>query len=352
MEHDARREATFELLQHRILTHYEAARGILKGEMPAPRTAIVYPTYVCNQNCVWCEYAEDNDALRTVMTDERLRGLLRELRALGVTGVEFCGGGEPTLHPTLAAVIRDMRADGMRIGLLTNGTKLEGALAEAVVDCASYARIGFDGATAEMMERVKRPKSPEARFDALCAKVRGLVALRNARGTGLRISIKVVLDTQNCGQVEDCVRLAADLGVDSIQFKAARLCDTELSAEQARETGEAIARARANHPEVPVVGDVGKLNMTEQCWLTPLQVMVDALGDVFLCCYYRHRRERHRFGNVFEQPLREIWYGERHWEAIRGIRPHECNVLDCRFVHYNRIMSELLLEDHGQFEFI
>lgn len=342
----------FDYLENRILTHYPEARMILDGQMPAPRTAIVYPTYVCNQNCRWCEYAADNRDIHTTMSTDQLRGLMLDLHALGVQGVEFCGGGEPTLHPALPEILREMNGMGMRSGLLTNGTRMKGKLAQAVVDCSSYVRIGFDGADAETMERLKRPSTPEAGYAAVRANVAALVALRNECQTRLLISMKVILTAENYTQVEDCVRLAAELGVDSIQFKAARLCDTELNDTQARDAQTRIQEARARHPEVSVVGSVKKVNMTQQCWLTPLQIMIDALGDVFLCCYYRHRRETHRFGNAFKTPLCDIWHGERHWKAIRAINPAECNLLDCRFVHYNQIMTMLLVENDAQFEFI
>ena len=342
----------FDYLQHRILTHYHEARMILNGEMPAPRTAIVYPTYVCNQNCTWCEYRAENSELRTVMTEEQFRGLMRDLGALGVKGTEFCGGGEPTLHPAFASVVRESAAAGMRIGVLTNGTKCTGEIASALVDCASYVRVGFDGASAEMVDRVKRPKSPDATFDAVCAHVREMLDLRAERGTQVRISMKVVLDATNYHEVEDCVGLAIDLEVDSIQFKAARLCKTELNTKQAVYVEHTLAALRERHPEIPIVGGVDKLNMVRKCWLTPLQIMVDPLGEVYLCCYYIHRRDRHGIGNAFERSLEEVWYSERHWEAIRAIDPPECNNLDCRFVRYNEVMSRLLVENDGQFEFI
>lgn len=352
MSDDKQHDKVFDHLQHRILTHYHEAKNILEGGMPAPRTAIVYPTYVCNQNCTWCEYRVENSEWRDVMTREQLRGLLRELYALGVRGTEFCGGGEPAMHPDLADAMREAYGYGMRFGLLTNGTKCTGELAEALVDCASYVRVGFDGATAATVDRVKRPKHPDASFDAVCENVRAMLRLRDARGTHLRISMKVVLDATNYREAPDCVALARDLGVDSIQFKAARLCPTELNAEQTAEVQRMLTDLRAEHGAFPIVGGVEKVNMHRQCWLTPLQVMVDARGDVYLCCYYVHRKGSHTIGNCFDTPLRDLWYSERHREAIRNIKPHECNNLDCRFVKYNDIMAQLLLENEGQFEFI
>lgn len=346
------KDAVFEYLEKRILTHYHEAAMILRGEMPAPRTAIVYPTYVCNQNCTWCEYREENAELRTVMPDDQFRQLMRDLYDLGVRGTEFCGGGEPALHPLLPEILRESKARGMSMGLLTNGTMCTGELAEALIDCASYVRVGFDGATAATVERVKRPKRPDVTFEAVCSNIREMLALRAQRGTGVRISMKVVLDKTNVHELEDCVRLAVELGVDSIQFKAARLCDTELDPEEAAGIQRRLDDLRRGHPDMPVVGGVAKLNMTRQCWLTPLQIMIDPLGGVYLCCYYIHRKESHTIGNCFETPLKDLWYSERHWQAIRNIKPHECNNLDCRFVRYNDIMTQLMMETEGQFEFI
>lgn len=344
----------FDTLQTRILTHWHEARQILDRKMPAPRTAIVYPTYVCNQDCLWCEYNAENTNknLTRVMSRERLFKLIDDLRGLGVRGVEFCGGGEPTLHPDLTELIRDMNAKGTSVGLLTNGTKLKGDLASALVDCASYVRVGFDGATPETANAVKRPRTPEARFEAVCENIAAMIALRNERKTRARISIKVVLDANNVHDLEGCVELAMRLGADSIQFKAARLVASELSPEQCDAVNRELAGLRQRYPEMAIVGGTEKINMTSHCWLTPLQLTVDPMGEVYLCCYYRHRKDRHTIGNCFETPLHDLWYSEDHWKAIEGIQPHECNNLDCRFVKYNQIMNDAMVDRDAQFEFI
>jgi radical SAM protein with 4Fe4S-binding SPASM domain len=344
----------FDTLQSRILTHWPEAKSILERKMPAPRTAIVYPTYVCNQDCIWCEYNAENTNkdLDRVMSRDHLFQLVEDLRNLGVLGVEFCGGGEPTLHPNLAELVRDMHAKGQSVGLLTNGTKLKGELASALVDCASYVRVGFDGATPETANAVKRPKTPEARFEAVCRNIAAMIALRNERKAKVKISIKVVLDRNNEHEIERCVQLAIQLQVDSIQFKAARLVASELTEAQSEQVNVTLEELRRRYPGMAVVGGTEKINMTTHCWLTPLQLTVDPMGEVYLCCYYRHRKDRHSIGNCFETPLHDLWYSERHWEAIDGIQPHECNNLDCRFVKYNQIMDEAMVHNDAQFEFI
>lgn len=348
------RDDVFDHLQNRILTHYPAMVQIKKREMPAPRTAIVYPTYICNQHCTWCEYNPENAEHHTMMSADQLQHVVAELHALGVQGVEFCGGGEPSLHPTLAENIRDLARRGMSVGILTNGTKLKGDLAEALVDHASYVRVGFDGATAETVHKVKRPRSPEARFGAVCENFRNMIAMRDARGTKCRISMKVVLDRENYHELEQCVELACDLRADSVQFKAARVCDTELNATEAQSVNTRIAALKERYRgRMVIIGGAEKLDIATKCWLTPLQLTIDTLGEIFLCCYYRHRKDKHSIGNVFAQPLQDLWYSESHWQKIDAIEPRECNNLDCRFVRYNKIMDRLMDgTDDAQFEFI
>lgn len=343
----------FDFLQHRIITHYESAVKIRKREMPAPRTAIVYPTYVCNQDCLWCEYRSENTEHHSIMTRDQLMGVISDLHALGVKGVEFCGGGEPSLHPNLAEAVEDLHQRGMSVGILTNGTKMKGRLADAFINYGSYVRVGFDGGTAETIDFVKKPKSPEARFEAVAQNVAAMVKLRNERGTACRISVKVVVDTNNMHEIEDAVKLALRLGVDSIQFKAARLVDSEISADDAERINADIARCQeAYRGQVTVIGSTTKVNTARQCWLTPLQLTIDTLGEVYLCCYYTHRKEKHTIGNCFKDPLEGLWYSEDHWRKIDGIEPHECNNLDCRFVKYNDIMDKLVADNEAQFEFI
>ncbi len=343
----------FDFLQHRIITHYESAVKIRKREMPAPRTAIVYPTYVCNQDCLWCEYRSENTEHHAVMSRDELMGVITDLDNLGVKGVEFCGGGEPSLHPHLADAVEDLHRRGMSVGILTNGTKMKGRLAEVFIKYGSYVRVGFDGGTAETGNFVKQPKSPEARFEAVCENVAAMVKLRNEQGTACRISMKVVVDQNNMHEIEEAVKLGVELKVDSIQFKAARLVDSEVTPEQAEEINADVARCQETYRgQLTVIGGATKVNTSRKCWLTPLQLTIDTLGEVYLCCYYTHRKEKHTIGNCFKDPLDGLWYSEDHWRKIDAIEPHECNNLDCRFVKYNEIMDKLVADNEAQFEFI
>lgn len=326
--------APFSRFDLRVLSHYPQVKEIRRGGFPFPRMAILYPVYGCNLRCVGCEYAAHNEA-PTQLPQERWTSLLDELAQGGTTGVELCGGGEPLLHAGVVdAVVHGARA-GLRFGALTNGTCVSDRfLAEALPHFA-YVRVTLDAATPETYARV-RPAPVASPWPAVLDNVRRLLA---ARRPGTEISLKFLVHRLNRAELLPAVELARALGVDSIQLKAARGDPSALDPEEARAVSADLARARAAAGAFPVLGSLEKLTMQRRCELTPLQTTIDARGDVYLCCYFTHRAERHRIGNVLTQRFAEIWGGPRHAEAIAAIRPEECGRFDCRFVRYHQVLD-------------
>jgi MoaA/NifB/PqqE/SkfB family radical SAM enzyme len=347
--------SVFDFLHLRVLSFYHEALMLKEGRMPAPRMAILYPTYVCNHRCVGCDYSELNQRRKSLSPDE-LDKVVDELLALGIRSVEFCGGGEPTLHPTLARAIDRLVGHGVAFGLLTNGTNLTDELIERLVLHGSYCRVSVEAASRNVFDRYKRPINDRTGFDAVIDGITRLVAARNGSSVrrALRISYKYSVDTNNWQDAVPAVALADALGVDSVQFKCIRNVPSEIRDEAliARLQRE-LAEARRLHPRLPVLENLGKSSLTRcRCWLSPLQLTVDPYGDVYICCYYRHRRQKHCLGNLLERPLADIWYAKEHWDRIGGIDIEECNLYDCRFHAYNELMQQFVVEDEGQFAFI
>jgi MoaA/NifB/PqqE/SkfB family radical SAM enzyme len=343
----------FKLLDARILTYYREIEQIGHGQLPAPRTAIIYPTYGCNCNCVGCEYAADNRGSTGIgrLEYDRFEKLIDELAGIGVRGIEFCGGGEPTMYPNLYRIIARGLKKGIRFGLLTNGLKLTGRLAEQAARHLSYVRFSLDSADTVTYNRVRQPAQKDA-FRQVTENIRDLVKRRSELGSELRVSYKYLIGKHNLDGIEQALDLARELGVDSLQFKALRMSPQTITAAQEKKVERRIEKLRKANPDFAVLGGVQKINMEHRCRLTPLHTMIDACGDVLLCCYYRHRRASHRIGNIYDDSFEKIWHGAAHRRAIRNIKPEECNLLDCRFVRYNKIAEQLVFSGNGQFEFI
>jgi radical SAM protein with 4Fe4S-binding SPASM domain len=347
--------SVLDYLKLRVLSFYHEAVMLQNGQMPAPRMCILYPTYACNHRCIGCDYARLT-ARGKSFTASEFGHVIDELLSLGIKSVEFCGGGEPTQHPSLTDAIDRLIESGIAFGLLTNGTGLTPDLDRRLVFHGSYCRVSVEAASARVFNRYKRPVNGRDGFEEVLRNIETLVAARDAAGarTRLQISYKYSIDMNNFEDVADAVDVAYRLKVDSVQFKCVRNVPSEIrdAALIVRLTAD-LARKREMYPDLRILDNLQKSSLTRcGCWLSALQVTIDPFGDVYICCYYRHRMEKHRLGNLFAHSLRDIWYSDEHWRKMREIDTAECNKYDCRFHHYNELMHDLVVQDDAQLSFI
>jgi MoaA/NifB/PqqE/SkfB family radical SAM enzyme len=128
--------------------------------------------------------------------------------------VDFTGGGEPLLQPRLADWISDAKIAGCQTGFLTNGLLLDRDMADRVLAAGlNWICFSMDGADKEIYESIRIG----ANFDKLCEHIRNFVRL--TEGTEIVIMLNFVIMHVNFHQIEDMVRLAADLGVHQVNFK-------------------------------------------------------------------------------------------------------------------------------------
>ena len=347
--------SVLDYLEYRVLSFYEEALKLKDGKMPAPRMCILYPTYVCNHRCIGCDYAENNRTGKS-LSDAEFDRTIDELVSIGIKSVEFCGGGEATLHPYLPKAVDRFIENKIAFGFLTNGTNLTDELKEKLVEHGAYCRISVEAGSREVFDRYKKPQNKKAGFDSVIKNMKDLVYMRNARlpDTKLQISYKYAIDMNNYTDVLKAVDLAYKLEVDSIQFKCIRNVPSEIKDEKIiKKIKEDLEKIKKKYPDFRIMDNLEKSYLRDcRCWLSVLQLTVDPYGDVYICCYYRHRMEKHRLGNLLKQSLQNIWYSQEHWYKISQIDMEDCNKYDCRFHYYNELMHELVIKDTGQLYFI
>jgi len=155
--------------------------------------------------------------------------------------------------------------------------------------------------------------------------------------------------------MENAILLAINLGLDCIQFKLYENVDDLIQLSESSDEGEINTEEitvkleelkKIYGDKIAILGDLKKTKLKKKCWLTPLIVVIDALGDVYACQYYRHRKESHKIGNLLpNKPFEEVWFSERHREVLENIKIEECNKYDCRFHIYNDILEGTIGKD-------
>jgi cyclic pyranopterin phosphate synthase len=111
----------------------------------------------CNMRCVYC-MSEDmvfqpNEQL---MTTAEIRRLVHLFARLGVNKIRLTGG-EPTVHPELLTIVRDIRAAGItRISMTTNGLRLTDLAAPLKAAGLERVNVSIDTLDPERFHHVTR----------------------------------------------------------------------------------------------------------------------------------------------------------------------------------------------------
>ena len=165
-------------------------------------------THVCNLRCDHC-YDVIRQRRTDLTTDQALRAISRLAQA-GVTFIVF-SGGEPLARKDLFQLMEQCGAQGIQIGMRSNGTLITREVAQHLASLdLRVAGISLDGVDAETHDRVRGQGSFQKTHD-------GVMALLSC---GVRVNVEVVLSQRNVHQSLEFVRLAEAWGIDVMNFSA------------------------------------------------------------------------------------------------------------------------------------
>ncbi len=171
---------------------------------------ILFPHNRCNCRCLMCDIWRIREVRE--ITDGDLEPHLASLRALKVQWVVF-SGGEPLMHSDLPALSRRLRAEGIRVTLLTAGLLLErfaGDVAASVDDVI----VSLDGPE-EVHDRIRGIPGAWRRLE------RGVAALHGHRA--IPIQARCTVQKANAPHLRQTVKAARQMGLNAISFLAADL---------------------------------------------------------------------------------------------------------------------------------
>jgi MoaA/NifB/PqqE/SkfB family radical SAM enzyme len=330
------------------------AQRLLHGDRPpfGLRRVNIGVSDRCNHRCIMCSEhspycadglprAESRGGRRMAaeaVLDERdfglmdpaiYRDLIRDLRAMGCREVELCGLGEPLLHPRLFDFLRQAKAAGLWVRLVTNASllatvgahgnapSLEGNARTLVALGLDEIHISLNAGTPETYAKV-HGVAPSV-FHRVLAAIRAVAeARRNAappaprsplqtwRGAEVRtvaptIETSFVVQADNYREPVEWVRLVANAGVDIITFSALGAAPpgapVQLPAEQLKEAkanvAAAVELARSRGLEVRgtfgALADSGPafsehLYAHMPCYIGHIFALVTASGRIHPCC--------------------------------------------------------------------
>ncbi|MDO9542038.1 MAG: radical SAM protein [Kiritimatiellia bacterium] len=175
-------------------------------------------TYKCNYHCRFCGLTEkipdyEKQYGREFDTSQFKR-MIDGLVDMGVSAIGFTGG-EPLLRKDAVELMTYAKSKKRVVHLSTNGALLTSAIIEALLNIKIDAlNISLDGPTEESHDFIRGAGS----FISVIANTRQLVQARNVRRAATLINIVSVVNRKNIADVTDLVRLAKEIGADSVGF--------------------------------------------------------------------------------------------------------------------------------------
>jgi radical SAM protein with 4Fe4S-binding SPASM domain len=282
----------------------------------------INPSGKCSQHCRWCIGINKNIP-PCCLDREVLIRLIDDIHGMNIPCVVFDGFyGDPLLNEnTLEAMDRAMNY-GISVGLGTNGVLLDRKAMETVVH-STYIRISLDSYRNDIYNLFKGTKGKMA--DQVVDNVRNLVELKYSLGKKTRIGLSFMLQKENIEDLEFFSFLSKNLGVDYIQFKLAFCYENGFDISKTKRDIENCRKKFATD-KFSIFSDLQVTEKREKrCFIPYFIPVIGPDGNVYTCCENSYR-EDYSYGNIRENSLSDIWFGQKKKDVTDGINASKCEV--------------------------
>ncbi|NMG43491.1 pyrroloquinoline quinone biosynthesis protein PqqE [Aromatoleum toluvorans] len=174
-----------------------------------PLWLVLELTYECPLKCPWCSNPVDYARRKgEELTTDEWKRVLREGRELGALQLGFTGG-EPLLRDDIEELVADATALGYYTNLITSGVGLsEARLVKLKEAGLKQIQLSLQSSERELTDRLVGARVHDLKLDVA----------RRIKAHGFPMVLNVPVFRHNIDQVADILELAADLGVDYLEF--------------------------------------------------------------------------------------------------------------------------------------
>jgi pyruvate-formate lyase-activating enzyme len=261
-------------LEHYVRWQVEQRANIDAGELGAadfkvpdfaPISINLDLTTACN---FACDHCVDLDILNTGIRydHDKLMSSLELMAKRGLRSVIVIGGGEPTLYPKFAEVIRFLKQLELQVAIVSNGTGNDKIAAVAdCMDSGDWVRLSLDSGSDETFQPMHKPRKGFT-LEGICSMVPAIKAANPDLTVGFSYIVTwrgaEINDTnivENLHEIAMATRLARDSEFSYISFKPFLTRDEVNNAEvidirRQANVDETVARIQAQIDEAVQLG--------------------------------------------------------------------------------------------------
>ena len=286
-------------MKRRLMEKVAYAKNLLTSrKLPDhPIRVVIETTNRCNLNCPFCLVGMQNELREKYgntahdlmtrsmgkMTGESFSRVRQELKSFGIKNAYLHFQGEPFLNKYTSEFARQLKQDGLIVGIFTNGQAFTDSIIDEIAAVEiDLIRFSVDGASEETYQKNR----VGGKFSKVYENMVKVVKVHKGKKT--RIEWQFLCLRNNEHEVEKAKRMAREIGVN-------------LFVKGFRETDPDLAPQNVNYRSK---------FLKKPCKDIYKQFGIYWNGEVVPCCYDVDGKEI--MGNIHNNSLETIWHSEKY----------------------------------------
>jgi len=273
-----------------------------------PYWLTIDPTNFCTLRCPFCPTGQNrNSRTKAILSLENFKKILDELGPY-LIHIDFCNWGEPLLNKEIYKMIKYTKQYNVDTKVDSNFNYFgEKDAEEMILSGLDKLIVSIDGTTQETYSKYRVGGDFNKAMDNLKLLIKKKRQLNKANPY---ISWQFLVFRHNEHEIEDVKRIGNDLGVDHVGITKAFIGDKDwipLNEDYSHYRTEEINNGyTSEHFKKP------KEAICNWPWEA---IVINPNGSVSVCCSVED--EKDDFGNIFQQPFKEIW-NNKNYRVARG----------------------------------
>lgn len=349
----------------------EHIESIIEGKFKPPYMVDIDPSNVCNYDmgkntgCIWCNSRAFRQEKPQIMPMGHLSKIADFLKEWGVKSACIGGGGENMVHPEFASFLWKMHKNGIKTGIISNGSLLDFEKSLAIVKCSSWCGLSIDAGTSKTFNKVHGLPDTSQMFDKVINNMKNLIKIKDENNSNVEITYKYLMHPENAHEILNAVELARDIGCNTFHLRPA--CVDNLYGQDKNQIkysktlidkiNQQMEKAKDFETDVfKFYGIRHKFNPDftrkvnfKRCLATPLMATFCADGTITLCFDLRGKWTLcNHYPHVHE--ILDVWGGKKHKQMIENIKVDECP--RCTMSTVNEIIEQVFIKDKMYRDFL
>lgn len=344
----------FDLLK----THFSRVINIFEGNILPPYEILIHSSSVCNLSCEWCigsfvacKKNKDKILKNNLMKLENMQKVVENILSYKKLGKNYLTGrkeefkvenitfsgitGEPFVSKeSILYAIEKLSANGIRVGVFTNGTLLEEDMFETLLKMG-YLLISVDAGKGSTYSKLKCQDKNSKMLDKVLYAIEKLSERKKEIGSSTDINVGYVVNQYNYDEIYDLAKKLKSIGVHYLRFKTDIASLMNMSEEERNIAKEQILLVKKELEDDDfsiveihnVLDDREKSRHFSKCFIHYLIGNISADGNIYPCNYHP-KPNGYYFGSAIDGDFSKIWDGLKSNEidsSLPQICPSVCD---------------------------